>query len=387
MTIGQKKNKNLKVAIALSGGVDSGVAAGLLVKKGYQVSGFHLRFWQPSFFQEKKFENKCCSSTSLEVARKTCYKLGIPFYVLNFQRIFKKKIVDYFLREYGEGRTPNPCVMCNKYIKFGVFLDYVWSLNYDYLATGHYARILKKGEKYYLLSAKDKVKDQSYFLYNLTSKQLSHILFPVGDYFKEEIRKMAREWKLPVAERPESQEICFLPGNDYRSFLRSRIPQKIVSGEVVDLRGRVIGRHFGLPLYTVGQRHGFLVNYQSLDYDFSPSNPPPLYVIKKDTRNNRLVVGLREEAERREFLVKQVNWINPDYHLIVFSRPLLVRIRHQGKLLKCVVERGGGKKIRVILEKPELGIAGGQAAVFYSSIIRGKGRELEVLGGGIIDIK
>jgi len=204
-----------KVAVAMSGGVDSGVAAALLVKQGYEVTGFHLRFWKE---KAKDFENKCCDIKSLEAARKTAWKLGIPFYVLNFEEIFREKVVDYFLREYASGRTPNPCVMCNKYVKFGEFLRYVRGLGFDYLATGHYSRIAAKLKTqnpklktYHLLEAKDKSKDQSYFLYNLTQRQLFHILFPVGEYAKTEVREMAKKWGLPVAERPESQEICFFP--------------------------------------------------------------------------------------------------------------------------------------------------------------------------------
>ena len=269
----------------MSGGVDSGVAAVLLVNQGYKVTGFHLHLWRESLSVRKltsygltSFENKCCDIKSLEAARKTARRLGIPFYVIDFAEIFKKKVVDYFLEEYAAGRTPNPCVMCNKYIKFGEFLKYIRGLGFDYLATGHYACIYEeiqnpkskiqnkfqiqnpKFKTYHLLEAKDKTKDQSYFLYSLSQQQLAHILFPVGEYTKIQVRKMAKKWNLAVAERPESQEICFFPENDYRPFLQRQIPEKIVPGEVIDASGRVIGRHFGLPLYTIGQRHGFEVN-------------------------------------------------------------------------------------------------------------------------------
>jgi len=400
---------NRKVAVAMSGGVDSGVAAALLVEQGYEVAGFHLRFWKE---KRKGFENKCCDVRSLDAARKTAWKLEIPFYVLDFADIFKKKVVDYFLKEYASGRTPNPCVMCNKYVKFGEFLDYIRSLDFDYLATGHYARvwgqmqnpslkaerqtkskIQNKSKIYHLLEACDKTKDQSYFLYNLTQRQLAHILFPIGEHTKIEVRKLAKKWGLAVAERPESQEICFFPESDYRLFLRRQIPEKIVPGQVVDTSGRVIGRHFGLPLYTIGQRHGFEVNLklllaakQNKVENLKSENIPPFYVIGKNVKKNQLIVGFEEEAGQKEFLVEKVNWILPDIKHQASNIKLFVRIRHQGKLLNCQIVKLSNWRVRVILESSYRGIAPGQAAVFcrpftdHCSLVTG----YEVLGGGII---
>jgi len=407
----------------MSGGVDSGVAAGLLVKQGYEVAGFHLRLWSEvssGFHPGGVNINKCCDVKSLEAARKTAWKLGIPFYVLDFAEIFKEKVVDYFLEEYKAGRTPNPCVMCNKYIKFGEFLRYVRGLGFDYLATGHYVRIYEeiqnpkskiqnkfkiqnsKFKIYHLLEAKDKTKDQSYFLYNLTQQQLAHILFPVGEYTKKEVREMAKKWGLAVAERSESQEICFFPESDYRPFLQRQIPEKIVPGEVVDTKGRVIGRHFGLPLYTIGQRHGFKIN---LKFTRLPDGQeienlkfraiPPFYVIGKDVRKNRLVVGFGKEAEKKEFLVEKVNWVNPNLKFTrlpdgqeIENLKFFVRIRHQGELLNCQIVKLSNYQIKVILKEPYRGIAPGQAAVFYKKVtncgLRITG--LEVVGGGIIAI-
>jgi tRNA-specific 2-thiouridylase len=384
----------------MSGGVDSGVAAALLVKQGYEVTGFHLRFWKE---KAKDFENKCCDVKSLEAARKTAWGLGIPFYVLDFEEVFKKKVVDYFLNEYALGRTPNPCVMCNKYIKFGELLRYVRGLGFDYLATGHYVRIYEeiqnskskiqnkfkiqnsKFKIYHLLEAKDKSKDQSYFLYNLTQRQLAYILFPVGEYTKTEVRKMAKKWGLAVAERPESQEICFFPESDYRPFLRRKIPEKIVPGEVVDTKGRVIGRHFGLPLYTIGQRHGFEINLKSqtrlLDGQVSNVKAiPPFYVVGKDVKKNRLIVGFGKETEKKEFLVEKVNWINPKSEIRNQKSEIFVRIRHQGELLNCQIVKLSNCQIKVILKEPYRGIAPGQAAVFYRKLKV----VFEVVGGGII---
>lgn len=360
--------KKKKVAIAMSGGVDSGVAAALIVKAGYQTAGFHMHLWAEGL-KDKRFENKCCSTESLEAARKTAEQLGIPFYKVDFlEEIFKKRVVDYFLKEYGLGRTPNPCVMCNRFIKFGELMGYAKGLGYDYLATGHYARVVKKDNFFHLLMGKDKNKDQSYFLYNLTQKKLAQVMFPVGDYLKTEVIKMARKWKLPVAERPESQEICFYPEDDYRPFLKRQIKRKIISGKVVDVKGKLIGEHQGLPLYTIGQRHGFKITDKKVI--------GPLYVIDKKIKKNQLVVGFGKEAERKEFGVKEVNWID----LLIAKRLPLnakVRIRHQGELLRTRVQ-GLGSRVKVILDESERGIAPGQAAVFYHGE--------EVLGGGIINL-
>jgi len=347
----------------MSGGVDSGVSAALLIKQGYDCVGIHLKLFE--------------KDSGWESAQKTAEFLKIPLKQVNFSKIFKKRVVEYFLKEYAAGLTPNPCVMCNKYIKFGELFEYVRKLGFDYLATGHYARIIDG----HLLAAIDKKKDQSYFLYNLKKEQLAHILFPVGELIKKEVRAMAKKMKLPVAEKPESQEICFLPENDYRPFLKRLIVKEIKPGAVVDTKGNIIGRHFGLPLYTIGQRHGFRLDLKKI--------LPPYYVIEKDAKNNRLIVGFGKETERKEFLVKNINWINP----LIVNRlacrqagELLiakVRIRNLGELLSCkVADLPAGRqelqngKVKVILNDPERGIAPGQAAVVYASE--------EVLGGGII---
>jgi len=411
----------------MSGGVDSGMAAALVVKAGYKAAGFHMHLWSEirnSKHEIRNFENKCCSTESLEAARKTAHKLRIPFYIVDFEKIFKKQVVDYFLKEYGLGQTPNPCVRCNKFIKFGQLLNYIKKLGYDFLATGHYARIMKNAEvahpnfdvdfrfsrektalllkethsrsqcevsqnlvgsprSFHLLMGKDKTKDQSYFLFNLTQKQLAQVMFPVGNYLKKEVKALAKKWQLPVAERPESQEICFFPETDYRPFLKRQIPKKIIPGEVADTKGKVIGRHQGIPLYTIGQRHGFEVNV-TRNTRHATRVIPPYYVIAKDTKRNQLIVGFGKESERKEFWVKDFNWINPYYmsHVTCHMLQCYVRIRHQGELLKARIKGEkrdiGDKRVKVILDEGERGVAAGQAAVFYL----GK----EVLGGGIISL-
>ena len=387
--------KKGKVAVALSGGVDSGVAAALVVKAGNKAAGFHMHLWAEPVTSYQSpvtsFQNKCCSTESLEAARKTADQLGIPFYKVDFlEEIFKKRVVDYFLKEYGLGRTPNPCVMCNRFIKFGELMDYAKNLGYDYLVTGHYARVVKRETQnvrrktkknvspitYHLLRARDEQKDQSYFLYNLTQKKLAQVMFPVGDYQKSEVIKMAKKWKLPVAERPESQEICFYPEKDYRPFLKRQIKGKIIPGKVVNIQGKVIGEHQGLPLYTIGQRHGFEIRTKNKEQR-TKGLIPPYYVVRKDVKNNQLVVGFGKEAERKKFWVKEVNWIDPNLQFTIYNLQLLVRIRHQGELLGCRLQVVGNR-VKVVLDEPERGVAPGQAAVFY--------QQEEVLGGGIIGI-
>ncbi len=377
---------NQKVAVALSGGVDSGVAAALLVKQGYQCAGFHMHLWKEP---GSDVENKCCSTESLEAARKTAHQLGMQFHTIDFSKIFKKRVVDYFLESYAAGLTPNPCVVCNQFIKFGELFNYIKKLGFDYLATGHYSRLMaeipnSKFQIYHLLQAKDKSKDQSYFLYNLTQTQLAQVLFPVGDYAKKQVREMAKKWQLPVAERPESQEICFFPETDYRPFLKRRLGKKIMPGKVVNTQGRMIGRHQGLPLYTIGQRHGFEIT--------DKKTIGPLYVITKKPKENQLVVGFGKETERREFEVEQVNWIDQNSKFKIQNSKFYVRICHQGKLMPCQLTRVSNIKYRVSLIDPSRGIAPGQAAVFYGSASplatssgpSGSPQAKEVLGGGII---
>ena len=371
----RKIPRDSKIAVAMSGGVDSGVAVSLLVDRGYNVIGVFMRH----------LDN---IDESMEAARKTAGKLEIPFYTVDYRQDFKEIVVDYFLSEYRAGKTPNPCVVCNKFIKFGKLLDYARGLGCDYLAMGHYARIektkpaeekplgflfstLRVGEsagRYKLLMGVDKSKDQSYFLWQLSQKQLGQILFPVGGLIKEEVKKIASEKNLPVAKRPESFEICFIP-DSLEKFLRRQIPEEIKPGPVVDTAGSVIGKHQGLPLYTYGQRRGFeLEKYQGI----------PLYVVGIDKEKNALIVGRGAESEVREFEVEDVNWIVPDNGRQTTDDGLkcLVRIRHQGELLPGIVKLLNGWMAGVVLGEPTRAVTPGQSAVFYD------GEEL--LGGGII---
>jgi len=359
-----------KIAVAMSGGVDSGVAAALLIEQGYAVVGFFMHLWY-----EEGRESRCCSAESLEAARRTAGKLGIPLYTVDYREDFKGLVVDYFLSEYRAGRTPNPCVVCNKVIKFGKLLDYASDLGCDYLATGHYARLRREAPSaksqvpnICLLQATDEGKDQSYFLWQLAQEQLARVVFPVGGLAKERVREIAEERGLPVARRPESFEICFVP-DSLGEFLRRHLPEEIKPGSVLNVKGEVIGRHQGLPLYTYGQRRGFALDkYQGI----------PLYVVGIDKGNNTLIVGRGAESEVKEFEIKDLNWISPRYQLSTINYQLScsIRIRHQGELLPATVEVLSEGRARVILDEPMRAVTPGQSAVFYEGN--------EVLGGGVI---
>ncbi|MCX5704316.1 MAG: tRNA 2-thiouridine(34) synthase MnmA, partial [Candidatus Omnitrophica bacterium] len=236
-----------RVVVAMSGGVDSSVAAALLKEQGYEVIGITLCFNLAASARKKP---ACCSIQGIEDARRVAHKLGIRHYVLNMQKVLWARVIKDFCGEYTKGRTPNPCVRCNQYIKFGALLKKARSLDAKFLATGHYAKIIKTSQGYQLKKARDKLKDQSYFLYRLAQNQLKHILFPLGDYTKDEVRGLARKFKLPVAEKLASQEICFLPSADYREFLKARVPGSIKPGAIVDSQGELIGQHKGIAFYT-----------------------------------------------------------------------------------------------------------------------------------------
>lgn len=354
----------------MSGGVDSSVAAALLKRAGFSVSGVFMKFWS----EGKKAENRCCSSESEKRARQVAVKLNIPFYVFNFEKEFKKKIVDCFLRDYGAGLTPNPCVVCNKEIKFGLLLEKTLAFGADFIATGHYARVSPSSEKFSLgdtlafklFRAKDKEKDQSYFLWELNQKQLSRVLFPVGNYTKPEVRKMAERFGLPTFATPDSQEVCFVPGavND---FLAKYIKQK--PGNIVDARGNVLGRHDGLAFYTIGQRKGIGLA------------GGPYWVAAKDLRKNRLIVAKDEkDLLKKELTFKNVNWISGEPPK--FPVKVRVKIRYRANLAPAKLFKN-----KLVFGKSQRAITPGQSVVFYlpaEARRAEEGRGSQLLGGGII---
>jgi tRNA-uridine 2-sulfurtransferase len=352
------KNKDKKVVCAMSGGVDSSVAAALLKKQGYETVGVFMKFWK----EAGQGENRCCSSESEKRARKVAEILDIPFYVFNFEKEFKKRVVDRFLDGYEKGITPNPCVVCNKEIKFGLLLEKALEFGADFIATGHYARKkqikVKNGKmEYKLYRGKDKKKDQSYFLWQLDQKQLRKILFPVGDYQKSQIRDLAGKFKLPVSDTAESMEVCFIPGK-VEDFLKKRLKMK--PGLILLANNKkIIGCHQGLPLYTIGQRKGIELS------------GGPYYVVKKDGKKNTLVVAslLKDEALWSKILkVRKINWLSGRK-----PKPGLrikVQIRYGQEPVRASFDRFLKFKTR------QRAVTPGQSAVFY--------RGSELLGGGII---
>lgn len=355
-----------RVVVGMSGGVDSSVSAALLVEQGYEVVGVTLRVWpwkEPADAQ-KKF-GSCCSPESVDDARQVARKLGIPYYLLNTEREFDRTVIENFAAEYRAGRTPSPCVICNRDVKFGSLLRRALAWEAGAVATGHYARIKQDPitGRYLLLKGRDQRKDQSDFLWPLTQDQLAAARFPIGDLTKDEVRAKARALDLPVADKPESQEICFIPDHDYRGFLRQRIPQAFQPGPIVDRRGEVVGEHVGLAAYTVGQRRGLGL-----------TSGRPLYVVELDPSRNAVVVGEDLDLESDRLIATQVN-------VIAFDRlehPVSVtaKIRHNHHPAPATIrplESGG---IEAVFDAPQRAITPGQSVVFYQDEI--------VLGGGII---
>ena len=370
----------------MSGGVDSSVAALLLLEKGFDVIGLTMQLVPCG--AEKN--SGCCGLAAVNSAQKVCQKLNIPHYVLNFRQPFQKKVIDYFCREYQAGRTPNPCVVCNQFIKFDLLLRRAREIGADYLATGHYARLRReilnpKSEiqNIKLLKGKDKEKDQSYFLYRLTQNQLKYVLFPLGDLTKKQVRQIAKKANLPAAERPESQEICFIPDNDYRKFItqiyadktphrnfrfdtgqaRTNAEKTMKPGFILDKNGKILGQHQGITFYTIGQRKGLGIAGQK-----------PVYVLKIDKNKNALIVGAEKGLYQKELLVKNLNWIRNKTPKLPLKA--MAKIRYRQLMSAVSVYSESKNKMRVRFTKPQRAITPGQSIVFY------KGNE--VLSGGII---
>ncbi|HKZ34713.1 MAG TPA: tRNA 2-thiouridine(34) synthase MnmA [Patescibacteria group bacterium] len=353
--------KKEKIIVAMSGGVDSSVAAALLTKKGYDVTGCFLQCWKET--------PQCHPDRDRADALRVAKTLGIPFLSFNFEKEYQKKVIDSFFQEYKIGRTPNPDVVCNKEIKFGLLLEKAKSLGFSKVATGHYAGVHHTSDGvFHLRKGVDKKKDQSYFLYRLTQTQLQHILFPVGHLTKSKVRRLAQKFQLPVAAKEESMGICFVGEVDIREFLKERIPS--TPGEVVTLENKVIGSHEGLPFYTIGQRRGFRVATY-VGY--------PLYVVAKDVKRNRLIVGRGEKSKTDFFPISDPHWIEENAKVQVNDGGVSceVRIRHLGMLYKGTVKKQKGKRYTVTLKEKAFGVAPGQSAVFYM--------KERVLGGGIIE--
>ncbi len=350
------------VAIAMSGGVDSSVAAALLVERGYTVIGMMLRLWSEA---DSERANRCCTPDSMAMARRVASILSIPFYVLDARQFFYDTVVTSFIHDYTHNLTPNPCITCNRIVRWDFLFNHALSASADFLATGHYARLTQNlGLAYQLLRGVDASKDQSYVLHVLTQKQLNHALFPLGEYTKHEVRQMAHNFNLPVAERPDSQDLCFVGADgDYRQFLARHAPQALRPGEILDRQGNILGHHAGLAFFTIGQRKGLHI----------PS-PTPLYVLEKDFPRNSIIVGTRDQSGRDNFVAENVNWIAGEPPDSQFTA--LVKIRYKAHDIPSVINTLNRNTIHVNLENPPCDITPGQVAVLYNGEV--------CLGGGII---
>lgn len=357
-----------KVICAMSGGLDSSVASALLKKAGFDVIGVFMKFWsEPRNDGLGSTNNRCCSPEAEIKARKVAKILKIPFYVFDFSKEFKEKVVDYFLESHKNGITPNPCVICNKEIKFGLLIEKALNLGVDFIATGHYARVLPKIptlkiKKRKLLRAKDKRKDQSYFLWMLTQEQLKRVIFPIGDYKREEVEKLAKKFNLPIVFGKKSVEICFISGK-LNNFLKRYLGEK--EGEILTKDGKILGKHKGLWFYTIGQRKGLFLQRG------------PFYVLSKDFKNNSLIVTHNEkDLFQKELIATNVNWISGKEPKLPLK--IEAKIRYQSELSLATVFKINSQKYKVVFQKSQRAITPGQSIVFY------KGQEL--IGGGIISL-
>ena len=347
----------------MSGGVDSSTAAALLVEQGYDVIGVTLKLWKQDCFSPAQDLFKCCGSRAMADVRAVCDHLGIPFHMIDDAEEFQKRVIGQFAAEYRAGRTPNPCILCNEYLKFGTLLQRADRFGAQYVATGHYARVERANGRTLLRRGRDPHKDQSYFLFSLRQDQLSRALFPVGDQTKSDTREAARQRELKTAEKKESMEICFVPDNDYGKFLQQANLVQKHRGEIVDLHGRVLGHHDGIEFYTIGQRKGLGI-----------TTPKPVYVIELDAANNRVVVGNDSALERDEFTVERCNWIPFDTPPEKIEATVKIRYNHPGTPATVMPQGNGNAKVK--LHVAQRAITPGQAAVFYQDDL--------VVGGGWI---
>lgn len=358
------KVKKKRIAVAMSGGVDSSLAAALLKKDGYEVIGVTFRMW-PKEECGASIGRTCCNLESVTRARAVAGDLGIPYYVFDFSEEFKKKVIDYFCDEYLQGRTPNPCVICNEKIKFGLLYEKALALDAGLIATGHYARLdyNRRTGRFVLKVGKGLDRDQTYFLFSLSQDQLKHTLFPLADYTKEKTRILAKKFKLATSNTASSQDICFIQDLDYAEYIKKKTGVEIKAGQIVDQIGKVLGRHKGIPFYTIGQRRGLGIAYKE-----------PLYVTGIDRLHNKIIVGTKKDVLRKGLIAHRLNWISID----CLDKPLRVKakIRYNHKEQPALITPVGPDEVRVDFDLPQEAPTPGQAAVFYD--------RSTVVGGGWI---
>ncbi len=352
--------KQKSVLIGMSGGVDSSVAAALLKEQGYHVIGATMRLWT---YSDSCTHEGCCAESAVEDARRVCDKLGIDFYVMNFKELFREKVVDNFIDEYTHGRTPNPCIRCNKYLKFDAMLKKALAMEIDYIATGHYAIIEKDiSGKYLLRMSKAAKKDQSYVLYNFTQEQLAHTLMPLGGYNKNEVRKLAEKYGLQVANKPDSQEICFVEDDDYAKFIMDYSNYTPIPGDILDTNGNKLGEHKGLIYYTIGQRKGI------------GAYGRPMFIKEIDAKNNTIVLGEKGMEFADELTASDVNFVSGEFPTEPIR--LQAKVRYQAAPAYATLYPLENENVRIVFDSPQRAITPGQAVVFYDGDI--------VLGGGTV---
>jgi tRNA-specific 2-thiouridylase len=354
-----------KVVVGMSGGVDSSVAAYLLKEQGYDVIGVTMQIWQDETHEQVEDNGGCCGLSAVDDARRVANALDIPYYVMNFKQDFKENVIDYFLKEYQKGRTPNPCIACNRYVKWESLLTKSLQIGAEFIATGHYARVVKHPDtgRYVLKMSATSRKDQTYALYNLTQDQLAHTLMPVGEYTKDEIREIAEKIGLLVANKPDSQEICFIPDDNYAKFIEENTGKKSVQGNFVDTNGNILGKHKGIVHYTIGQRKGLGIAFGK-----------PMFVVAIDVEKNQVVLGDDTEVFQNALYAEDLNFMM--FEKLEGTKKLTAKIRYSHTPAPCTIKMKDENVVECVFDEPQRAITPGQAIVFYDGEY--------VVGGGTI---